>query len=49
VDSEYAIKTSGYFSCRGVNAVSKSAIYVVIEDPNGQLSLITMDANAETN
>lgn len=49
VDSEYAITTTDYLSCRGVNVVSKSAIYVVIEGTNGQLGLITMDADTETN
>ena len=49
VDSEYAITTTDHLSCKGVIALSKSAIYVVIEGTNGQLGLITMDANAENN
>ena len=46
VESEYAITSTTDLYCIGVNTVSESAIYVVIEVKLGELGLITMDAGA---
>jgi len=46
VESEYAITSTTDLYCIGVNTVSKSAIYVVIEVKLGELGLMSMDAGA---
>jgi len=46
VESEYAITSTTDLYCIGVNTVSKSAIYVVIEVKLGELGLMSINAGA---
>ena len=43
IDAQYAIETVGILSCKGVNTVSDGTVYVVMENPEGLLNLLTVD------